>query len=394
MSLPTTNLSLWRVACEIGEVANGKVVTNLSRLCTSDNINIWSRYKPLRASAATLNSTLRETLTGFKINPTSLYLEWDKPTGGQQSPYRLGDFRGYKPDAKLPSCKDLYIDLYVDNDSQINNYKEFSFNYTLPEAETILAMANDNQLGKLDTIAFAKPDGTLFGGYCGSSESNSINNKCCAKIADLAIGGAVSTISANIKDISLRYDYGVSYIGQKYKIEIVPWLGSSTLGDYKKAKIPGGDLVTIQGTIVNTAYVINLDAMSGPYPPNGIDRGNSIVQSTSTLPSSSTATDGSLDIENVQITGPVRQETTSQQVSDFINFQTSGSFRIQMIIYNKELAMVRTVDNLLTEYPSLKSGVSVQVNISTQTYKLVIYNSFTISNLGKGYSILLRLNPD
>ena len=65
-----------------------------------------------------------------------------------------------------------------------------------------------------------------------------------------------------------------------------------------------------------------------------------------------------------------------------------------MIIYNKELAMVRTVDNLLTEYPSLKSGVSVQVNISTQTYKLVIYNSFTISNLGKGYSILLRLNPD
>ena len=73
MSLPTTNLSLWRVACEIGEVANGKVVTNLSRLCTSDNINIWSRYKPLRASAATLNSTLRETLTGFKINPTSLY---------------------------------------------------------------------------------------------------------------------------------------------------------------------------------------------------------------------------------------------------------------------------------------------------------------------------------
>ena len=152
--------------------------------------------------------------------------------------------------------------------------------------------------------------------------------------------------------------------------------------------------MTIQGTIVSTAYVINLDAMSGPYPPNGIDRGNSIVQSTSTLPSSSTATDGSLDIENVQITGPIRQETTSQQVSDFVNFQTSGSFRIQMIIYNKELAMVRTVDNLLTEYPSLKSGVSVQVDISTQTYKLVIYNSFTISNLGKGYSILLRLNPD
>lgn len=394
MTLPTTQLSLWQVACTVGEVSNGKLVTNLSKLCASDNINIWSRYKPLRASAPTLNSTLRETLTGFKINSSTMYLEWDKPTGGQSSPYRLGDFRGYKPDAKLPSCKDLYIDLYVENDSQINNYREFSFNYTLPEADTILAMANDNQLGNLDTIAFAKPDGTLFGGYCGSSESNSINNKCCAKLSDLAIGGSVSTISANIKLTSLRYDYGITYIGQKYKIEIVPWLGSSTLGDYKKAKIPGGDLVTIQGTIVSTVYVINLDAMSGPYPPNGIDRGNSIVQSTSNTPSSSTATDGSLVVDNVQITGPIRSETTSQQVSDFINFQKSGSFRIQMIIYDKGLAMVRTVDNLLTTYPALKSGVSVQVDLSTQTYKVVIYNSFTISNLGKGYSILFRLNPD
>ena len=394
MTLPTTQVSQWQVACTVGEVSNGKLVTNLSTLCTSDNINIWSRYKPLRASASTLNSTLRETLTGFKINPTTLYLEWDKPTGGKSSPYRLSDFRGYKPDAKLPSCKDLYIDLYAEDKSQINNYTEFSFNYTLPEAETILAMANDNQLGKLDTIAFAKPDGTLFNGYCGSSESNSIDGKCCAKLSDLAIGGSVSTISANIKSISLRGDYNIAYIGQKYKIEIVPWLGSSTLGDYKKAKIPGGDLVTIQGTVVSTVYVINLNAMSGLYPPNGIDGDKSTVQSASTDASSDTATDGSLTVENVQITGPIRSDTTAQQVSDFINFQTSGSFRIQMIIYGRNLAMVRTVDNLLTEYPSLKSGVSVQVDLSTQTYKVIIYNSFTISNLGKGYSILLRLNPD
>ena len=64
------------------------------------------------------------------------------------------------------------------------------------------------------------------------------------------------------------------------------------------------------------------------------------------------------------------------------------------MIINKGLAMVRKVDNLLTEYPTLKSGVSVQVDLSAQTYKVIIYNSFTISNLGKGYSILLRLNPD
>ena len=268
--------------------------TDVGTLCSCNNVNIWSRYKPLSASVLTLNDTLRNSLTGFKINPTTLYIEWDKPTGGPSSPYRLGDFREYNHDAKQPSNRHIYLDLYVENDSQINNYKEFSFNYTLPEAETILAMANDTNLGRLDTIAFAKPDGTLFDGYCGSSTSNSINNKCWAKLSDLAFGGAVSTISANIKLTSLRYDYGRTHIGQKYKIEIVPWLGSSLSGDYKKAKIPGGDSVIIEGKIVNTAYVINLDAMSGDYPAYGVNRDKSVVSSTSTLPSSDTATNGSL----------------------------------------------------------------------------------------------------
>ena len=389
MKLGTTDISILSVRNILGYPS-----TDLGTLCSCDNVNIWSRYKPLHSSALTLNDTLRNSLTGFYIDPTTLYLEWDKPTGSSSSPYRLGDFRGYNHDAKQPSNRYIYLDLYVENDSQINNYKEFSFNYTLPEAETILAMSKDNQLGKLDTIAFAKPDGTLFNGYCGSSESNSINNKCCAKISDLAIGGSVSTISANIILTSLRYDYGVSQIGQKYKIEIVPWLGSTTLGDYKKAKIHGGDSVIIEGKIVSTAYVINLDAMSGDYPAYGVNRNKSVVLSTSTLPSSSTATNGSLYVQNIQMYGPIRQETTAQQAQDFINFKNTGNFRVEMLIYDKNLNLVRTVSNLLNEYPSIKGGTYASINFSTQEYSFVISNGFTISNLGKGYSILFRLNPD
>lgn len=389
MKLGTTDISIMTVRNILGYPS-----TDLGTLCSCDNVNIWSRYKPLKASALTLNDTLRNSLTGFYIDPTTLYLEWDKPTGSSSSPYRLGDFRGYNHDAKQPSNRHIYLDLYVENDSQINNYKEFSFNYTLPEAETILAMANDNQLGKLDTIAFAKPDGTLFDGYCGSSESNSINNKCSAKIADLAIGGAVSTISANIILTSLRYDYGVTQIGQKYKIEIVPWLGSTTFGDYKKAKIHGGDSVIIEGKIVNTAYIINLDAMTGDYPAYGVNRDKSVVLSTSTLPSSDTATNGSLYVQNIQMYGPIRSETTAQQAQDFINFKNTGNFRIEMLIFDKNLNLIRTVSNLLNEYPSIKGGTYAAINFSTLEYSFVISNGFTISNLGKGYSILFRLNPD
>lgn len=389
MQLGTTDVSILNVRNTLGYPS-----TDLGTLCSCENVNIWSRYKPLRASALTLNDTLRNTITGFKINATTLYLEWDKPTGGASSPYRLGDFRGYNHDAKRPSNRYIALDLYVENDAQIYNYTEFSFNYTLPEAETILAMASDNQLGKLDTIAFAKPDGTLFNGYCGSSTSNSINNKCCAKISDLAIGGAVSTISANIQDVSLRSDYGVTQIGQKYKIEIVPWLGSSTLGDYKKAKIPGGDSVIIEGKIVSTVFVINLDAMTGDYPPADINTNQSAVLSQSTRPTSDTATNGSLKIQNVQIAGSIRLETTAQQAQDFINFKTTGNFRIEMLIFDKNLSLVRTVTNLLTEYPSIKAGTSAQVNFADKTYKVIISDEFTVSNLGKGYSILIRLNPD
>ena len=368
--------------------------TDLGTLCSCENVNIWSRYKPVRAAMDVLTDTLRNELTGFKINPNTLYLEWDKPTGGTTSPYRIGDFRGYNHDARRPTCVTIPLDLYVENESQINNYREFSFNFTLPEAETMLALANDAMVGNLDTLAFAMPNGTLFKGYMGSSQA-SIDDKCCAKLTDLAIGGAVSTISANIiLPNSLRYDYNVTSIGQKYKIEIVPWLGNARSGDYKKAKIPGGDSVVIEGKIVSTTYVINLDAMTGDYPPAGIDSSQNVVLSKSNLPSSSSATDGSLEIYNVQMRGPIRGETTTQQARDFQDFKTTGSFRLQVLIFDKNLTLIKTIDNLLSEYPSVAPAATAGVDFSTMTYSIVIANSFTISNLGKGYSISLRANPD
>ena len=92
--------------------------------------------------------------------------------------------------------------------------------------------------------------------------------------------------------------------------------------------------------------------------------------------------------------GPIRSETTAQQAQDFINFKNTGNFRVEMLIYDKNLNLVRTINNLLTQYPSISGGTYASINFSTLEYSFVISNGFTISNLGKGYSILFRLNPD
>lgn len=137
MSLPTTNLSLWRVACEIGEVSNGKLVTNLSALCSSTKINKWAKYKPVRynftserptkwyagkdgcyglnipgySSISALISDLRNGITFWEYLP---------PTGGSESPYRLGDFAGYNGNAQQPVyCNDLPNIVYKDVNSNI-----------------------------------------------------------------------------------------------------------------------------------------------------------------------------------------------------------------------------------------------------------------------------------
>ena len=46
--------------------------TDLGTLCSCENVNIWSRYKPVRAAMDVLTDTLRNELTGFKINPNTL----------------------------------------------------------------------------------------------------------------------------------------------------------------------------------------------------------------------------------------------------------------------------------------------------------------------------------
>ena len=97
MALGTTNISTTLVGTTLGTSSR-----DVGTLCTHSAINKWSRYKPV-------NGEYLHPTCGFIIpyttnqRPTDLrQTTWtyDKPQGGVQSPYRLGDFRQYDHNVK------------------------------------------------------------------------------------------------------------------------------------------------------------------------------------------------------------------------------------------------------------------------------------------------------
>lgn len=107
--------------------ALGEVSTDLGTLCTSPKIKEWSMAKPVRLAAPFPTSGTipgspwwrADGACGFDIPYTNYYpldgsaptelinickqgWTYQRPTGGAQSPYRMGDFRGYDNRAVAP----------------------------------------------------------------------------------------------------------------------------------------------------------------------------------------------------------------------------------------------------------------------------------------------------
>lgn len=92
----------------------GVTDNDLGKLCRSDKINMWCRYKPV--SYPSYSETNRWKLGvgiyigDFSATPEDIALadvsayKWfySRPTGDKSSPYRLTDFMGYNPDCRCP----------------------------------------------------------------------------------------------------------------------------------------------------------------------------------------------------------------------------------------------------------------------------------------------------
>lgn len=112
MALGTTNITTSLVGTTIGSASR-----DVGTLCSASLINKWSKYKPVIYPSITTTGNWWKAVDGncglsipeySNINnlvtaiTNGVTWNYNKPTGGASSPYRLGDFRGYEHGSANP----------------------------------------------------------------------------------------------------------------------------------------------------------------------------------------------------------------------------------------------------------------------------------------------------
>lgn len=149
--MEATNITVTKVKNTLG-VSN----TNVSSLCTSDKVNKYSKYKPVRLNSTNTSGNsdwykAQDGNCGFEI-PLQTYpeesasKEWKylKPRGiANNEPYRLGDFREYEHNFTNPFVvfEDEGNPIYIDIDQTTQFAINLRINWTNGQTS-----GNDKQL--------------------------------------------------------------------------------------------------------------------------------------------------------------------------------------------------------------------------------------------------------
>ena len=98
MAIVSQTPSISEVKQVLAETSN-----SVGGLCTSPKINKWAKYKPVRhpSKGDLTESELQSVHYGLSVSYDGT-ADYTKPIGGEQSPFRLGDFRGYNRNARPP----------------------------------------------------------------------------------------------------------------------------------------------------------------------------------------------------------------------------------------------------------------------------------------------------
>ena len=138
MALDNKNITISEVAKLVQPLY--KNTYDIGSLCRNAKISPWSKWKPISLNCNTLTDDLLKSANyGIEIfkdyTPQRLYrilsinnfkgFKYKRPTGGESSPYRLGDFRNYEHIA-LPPITNMYSNNEVISLGGINS------DYTVP----------------------------------------------------------------------------------------------------------------------------------------------------------------------------------------------------------------------------------------------------------------------
>ena len=151
MALGTTNISTTLVGNTLGVASK-----DVGVLCSSSLINKWSKYKPVIYPSITTTGNWWKAVDGncglsipeySNINnlvtaiTNGVTWNYNKPTGGASSPYRLGDFRGYAHNADIP-FEGFYVPSVAYNNS----------------ANSVVGAAMLISLGEIDSLTITDID--------------------------------------------------------------------------------------------------------------------------------------------------------------------------------------------------------------------------------------------
>ena len=363
MKLGTTDISILSVRNILGYPS-----TDLGTLCScgENYINIWSPYKPINYNGLTLSDTIRDKLTGFKI--VNNYLQYDPPVGGSTSPYRLGDFRGYKSDAAKPSNVTEKQDIFVKTAADIPDYRTFAFNYYIPEYDTVAKMANDPNL-YLDTICLTNSNGVV---QQGSIYGVSTGGLCQAKISDLGLSTRNRAVRFSISRIDVS-NYGATNIGNTFTIPLTVWLGSSKSSVSKVAKIPGGDTIKITGQIRNSGVITYITASGDDFTCPVLGCADGVVNGTY-----DNAT-GTYTTSLIKWAGAVRNMATADAAFKFSHPRDYTVFRLKYYVMRNG-SVIKSNTDMLSD-TTLKNTVSADMDLSEMKYSVIITQPVAITGL-------------
>ena len=375
MQLGTTDVSILNVRNILGYPS-----TDLGTLCScgENYINIWSPYKPINYNGLTLSDTIRNTHSGFKI--VNNYLQYDPPVGGSTSPYRLGDFRGYKSDAAKPSNVTEKQDIFVKTTADIPDYRTFAFNYYIPEYATIAKMAIDPNL-YLDTICLTDSNGVV---QKGNIYGVSTDGLCQAKIADLGLSPTNRAVRFSISNIDVS-KYGATNIGNTFTIPLTVWLGSSKSGVSKVAKIPGGDSITVTGQVKSSGVITYITAYGDDFNCPVLGAADSEVRGEFHQGN------GTYTVNYIRWGGQVRNTATAEAATKFNRPQEYTVYKLQYGVYRNG-TLIKSVNDILALSDLYKNTVVSDMRLDNYTYKVILSQTLTISGVQVGDQIRFVLN--
>ena len=240
MALPNTNISVAMVRNELGAATN-----NVGQLCIHPNINKWSRWKPVRHPtkipltdsqlASTDSGLIPFGSTNYNDSVTSKWI-YQRPTGSDSSPYRLGDFRNYNHDALPP--------VTLPNNVHISNQTSHTF-----------ALGINNETGDIELVDFS---GDLEGYYYGIVFKRGTSEYIQTAKFPFGFGEGAISVDTTHTVFTLGGNVEANHILVNRKIEAFTLLSNVT-GSLMYKSIPTADGVINTTNVSTTRKVLEVD---------------------------------------------------------------------------------------------------------------------------------------